>query len=144
MTGDYSNQHMVPMKQVVPPQYEARNDFDIFAELSERWETGGRERFTEGKSELEWLETFYNIARERGAAQQVTLPDFADFWAANQIIEMPENPKNAEFVRFGAFRADPAANPLSTPSGKIEIFSARIASFGYATPTTYGVGAATR
>ncbi|EJV9465276.1 molybdopterin-dependent oxidoreductase, partial [Cronobacter sakazakii] len=73
MTGDYSNQHMVPMKQVVPPQYEARNDFDIFAELSERWETGGRARFTEGKSELEWLETFYNIARERGAAQQVTL-----------------------------------------------------------------------
>ncbi|EGT5762492.1 molybdopterin guanine dinucleotide-containing S/N-oxide reductase [Cronobacter sakazakii] len=132
MTGDYSNQHMVPMKQVVPPQYEARNDFDIFAELSERWETGGRARFTEGKSELEWLETFYNIARERGAAQQVTLPDFADFWEANQIIEMPENPKNAEFVRFGAFRDDPAANPLSTPSGKIEIYSERIARFGYA------------
>ncbi|ELY4157716.1 molybdopterin guanine dinucleotide-containing S/N-oxide reductase [Cronobacter turicensis] len=132
MTGDYSNQHMVPMKQVVPPQYEARNDFDIFAELSERWETGGLARFTEGKSELEWLETFYNIARERGAAQQVTLPDFADFWAANEIIEMPENPKNAEFVRFGAFRDDPAANPLSTPSGKIEIYSERIARFGYA------------
>lgn len=26
MTGDYSNQHLVPMKQVVPPRYEARND----------------------------------------------------------------------------------------------------------------------
>ena len=37
MTGDYSNQHLVPMKQVVPPRYEARNDFDVFAELSERW-----------------------------------------------------------------------------------------------------------
>lgn len=33
MTGDYSNQHLVPMKQVVPPQGEARNDFDVFAEL---------------------------------------------------------------------------------------------------------------
>ncbi len=26
MTGDYSNQHIVPMKQAVPPQFEARND----------------------------------------------------------------------------------------------------------------------
>ncbi|XPE54410.1 molybdopterin-dependent oxidoreductase [Shigella flexneri] len=41
MTGDYSNQHLVPMKQVVPPRYEARNDFDVFAKLSERWEKGG-------------------------------------------------------------------------------------------------------
>ncbi|EGD8421985.1 trimethylamine-N-oxide reductase TorA, partial [Shigella boydii] len=61
MTGDYSNQHLVPMKQVVPPRYEARNDFDVFAELSERWEKGGYARFTEGKSELQWLETFYNV-----------------------------------------------------------------------------------
>ena len=48
MTGDYSNQHLVPMKQVVPPRDEARNDFDVFAELSERWEKGGGARFTEG------------------------------------------------------------------------------------------------
>jgi biotin/methionine sulfoxide reductase len=38
------------MKQVVPPQDEARNDYDVFAELSERWEEGGYERFTEGKA----------------------------------------------------------------------------------------------
>lgn len=63
MTGDYSNQHLVPMKQVVPPQAEARNDFDVFAELSERWELGGYERFTEGKSELAWLETFTTLPR---------------------------------------------------------------------------------
>ncbi len=30
------------------PRDEARDDFDVFAELSERWEAGGRERFTEG------------------------------------------------------------------------------------------------
>ncbi len=132
MTGDYSNQHLVPMKQVVAPQYEARNDFDVFAELSERWEPGGGARFSEGKSELEWLAEFYAIAQQRGAAQQVTLPPFTEFWEANQLIEMPESPQNAEFIRFAAFRADPQANPLKTPSGKIEIFSQRIADYGYA------------
>lgn len=132
MTGDYSNQHLVPMKQVVPPQYQARNDFDVFAELSERWERGGRQRFSEGKSELQWLETFYNIAAERGASQQVTLPPFASFWQANQLIEMPENPANARFVRFADFRRDPDAHPLKTDSGKIEIYSQRIAGYGYA------------
>ncbi len=132
MTGDYSNQHLVPMKQVVAPQYEARDDWAVFAELSERWEAGGRERFTEGKSDLQWLETFYNIAAQRGASQQVTLPPFEAFWQANQLIEMPESEQNARFVRFGDFRRDPQANPLKTPSGKIEIFSQRIQSFGYA------------
>ncbi|VEC23461.1 biotin sulfoxide reductase [Klebsiella pneumoniae] len=35
MTGDYSNQHLVPMKQVVAPRDEARDDFAVFADLSE-------------------------------------------------------------------------------------------------------------
>ncbi|MGP3593752.1 molybdopterin guanine dinucleotide-containing S/N-oxide reductase [Vagococcus sp. WN89Y] len=132
MTGDYSNQHLVPMKRVVAPQYEARDDFEVFAELSERWEAGGRARFTEGKNDLQWLETFYAIAAQRGASQQVTLPPFAQFWQANQLIEMPESEQNARFVRYSDFRRDPQAHPLKTPSGKIEIFSERIASFGYA------------
>lgn len=132
MTGDYSNQHLVPMKRVVPPRDEARDDFEVFADLSELWEPGGRERFTEGKSDLAWLKTFYDIARQRGASQQVTLPSFAEFWEANALIEMPESEENARFVRFADFRRDPQAHPLKTDSGKIEIYSARIAGFGYA------------
>lgn len=132
MTGDYSNQHLVPMKQVVSPQGEARNDFDVFAQLSALWEEGGEARFSEGKTELQWLEEFYDIARKRGATQQVELPEFKQFWEANQLIEMPESEKNAGFIRFADFRHDPQANPLKTPSGKIEIYSERIASFGYA------------
>ncbi|HFN7035810.1 TPA: biotin sulfoxide reductase [Escherichia coli] len=108
-----------------------RNDFDIFAELSERWEKGGYARFTEGKSELQWLETFYNVARQRGASQQVELPPFAEFWQANQLIEMPENPDSARFIRFADFCRDPQAHPLKTASGKIEIFSQRIADYAY-------------
>ncbi|MCS5932371.1 hypothetical protein LNQ03_18815 [Klebsiella pneumoniae subsp. pneumoniae] len=68
---------------------------------------------------MQWLETFYQMAARRGAQQQVTLPPFAEFWQANQLIEMPEEPENARFARFAAFRADPQANPLKTASGKI-------------------------
>ncbi|WP_036107182.1 molybdopterin guanine dinucleotide-containing S/N-oxide reductase [Mangrovibacter sp. MFB070] len=131
MTGDYSQQHLVPMKQVVAPQYEARDDFTIFADLSEYWEKGGKQRFTEGKGEMAWLETFYQMAATRGAANQVSLIPFATFWEQNQLIEMPENPANSQFVRFGDFRADPQAHPLKTETGKIVIHSARIASYGY-------------
>ncbi|KAI3484263.1 hypothetical protein L1887_52704 [Cichorium endivia] len=100
--------------------------------VCELWEAGGRERFTEGKSDLQWLESFYQIAGQRGAAQGVTLPPFAEFWEANQIVEMPESEQNAKFVRFADFRRDPESHPLKTESGKIVIHSERIASFGYA------------
>ncbi|AFJ45267.1 molybdopterin guanine dinucleotide-containing S/N-oxide reductase [Shimwellia blattae] len=130
MTGDYSHQHLVPMKQVVAPQYEARNDFDVFADLSARLSDDGRLRFTQGKDEMAWLAEFYQVARQRGAEKGVVLADFATFWAANQLTEMPQQEENNRFVRFADFRADPRANPLKTPSGKIEIYSARIAGFG--------------
>ncbi|MBJ3814290.1 molybdopterin guanine dinucleotide-containing S/N-oxide reductase [Shimwellia pseudoproteus] len=132
MTGDYSNQHLVPMKQVVAPQFEARNDVDIFADLSARLGEDGRQRFTDGKDEMAWLASFYQVAQQRGAARGVSLPDFATFWAANQLIEMPEDSQNRQFVRFADFRRDPQNHALKTPSGKIEIYSAQIAGFGEA------------
>src|SRR3954454_13264899 len=36
-----------------------------------------------------------------------------------------------EYVMFGDFRADPDQRRLATPSGRIELYSERIAGFGY-------------
>lgn len=131
MTGDYSNQHMVPMKRVVAPRDEARDDFEVFAELSELWETGAR-AFYRGQNGFAVAGDVLPDCRSARAPQGVTLPPFAQFWEANQIIEMPESEQNAQFVRFADFRRDPENHPLKTESGKIVIYSERIAQFKYA------------
>lgn len=64
MTGDYSNQHLVPMKQVIEPQFEARSDFDVFADLAEMLKPG-KAVYTEGKDEMAWLKQFYDAAQSR-------------------------------------------------------------------------------
>ncbi|MEZ9297807.1 molybdopterin guanine dinucleotide-containing S/N-oxide reductase [Vibrio splendidus] len=126
MTGDYSNQHLVPMKKAVEPQGEARNDFDVFADMAELLAPGGHEVYTEGKTEMEWLYQFYKAAQQGGRAARVAMPNFSKFWEDNQLIEMKWNDKNAKFVRYADFRENPIMNPLGTPSGKIEIFSRTI------------------
>ncbi|MEH0671269.1 molybdopterin guanine dinucleotide-containing S/N-oxide reductase [Vibrio owensii] len=126
MTGDYSNQHLVPMKQVVEPQGEARNDFDVFADMAELLAPGGRGVYTEGKTEMEWLYGFYKAAQQGGRGQRIAMPNFSKFWEDNQLIEMKWNEKNAQFVRYAEFRENPIMSPLGTPSGKFEIFSKTI------------------
>ncbi|WP_434998561.1 molybdopterin guanine dinucleotide-containing S/N-oxide reductase [Vibrio scophthalmi] len=126
MTGDYSNQHLVPMKKVVEPQGEARSDFDVFADMSELLNPGGKAVFTEDKDEMAWLKGFYDSAQKAGRSARIRMPNFGKFWDDNQLIEMKFNKKAAEFVRHAEFRKDPVMNPLGTPSGKIEIFSKTI------------------
>ena len=117
---------MIAMKQARPPVGEARDDYWIFAQLAERLGAGAT--FTEGRDTTAWLSHLYEEARVRSAKAGVTLPAFDDFWQAG-LAEAAGETKNP--VMLAEFRADPAAHPLKTPSGKIEIFSERIASFGY-------------
>ena len=131
MTGDYSNQHLVPMKQVIAPQFEARNDFDVFADLAEMLKPGGKAVYTEGKDEMAWLKQFYDAAQKAARAQRVAMPQFNAFWQQNKLIEMRENEKNNKYVRYADFRHDPVMNALGTPSGKIEIYSKTIEGYHY-------------
>jgi biotin/methionine sulfoxide reductase len=116
----------VAMKQVIPPVGEARNDFDIFAELAER--LGFRPAYTEGRNEMQWLRHMYEVARAETMQRGLAPPDFDTFWRQG-VWELPKSEKNA--VLLGAFRDDPVAHSLATPSGKIEIFSERIEGFAY-------------
>jgi biotin/methionine sulfoxide reductase len=113
-------------KQAVPPVGEARNDHDIFAGIAGR--LGFAERFTEGRDEMGWLRHLYDVFRQGVARERIELPDFDEFWEKGEI-ELPLD--DSDRVQFAAFRADPEANRLPTPSGRIEIFSERVAGFGY-------------
>ncbi|WP_353182548.1 molybdopterin guanine dinucleotide-containing S/N-oxide reductase [Bosea sp. (in: a-proteobacteria)] len=118
---------LLPMRPVVPPYGEARDDYAIFADLAER--LGAREAFTEGRSVRQWLEHLYEPTRAALAAKGLPAPSFAEFWASEGYA-LPQQPDDGGRLR--AFREDPERNPVATPSGKLEIFSETIAGFGEA------------
>ena len=130
MTGDYSNLNLVPMKQAVEKQGESRDDYQIFRDLAEEFDI--LDKYSEGKSEMAWLEEFYNVALKQAKSQNIPLPaSFKEFWSANKVINFEVPYENTEFVRFKDFRDDPILNPLGTPSGKIEIYSTTIEKMKY-------------
>jgi biotin/methionine sulfoxide reductase len=117
---------LVAMHRAVPPYREARDDYDTFAGLAER--LGFAAEFTEGRSARQWLQHLYEATRHQLLARGVDAPDFKEFWEEGELL-LPTLPWDGGIV--GAFRRNPTAAPLPTPSGKIEIASATIASFCY-------------
>ena len=117
---------VLAMKQAVPPQGQARNDFDICADIADA--LGERARFTEQRDAGAWLRHLYDRWRMACARDGVDAPDFETFWAEGHV-EIPAS--DAPFVPYAAFAGDPAAHRLNTPSGRIELFSETIDGFGY-------------
>jgi biotin/methionine sulfoxide reductase len=118
---------LVAMHRAVPAYAEARDDYDIFSALAER--LGIAERFTEGRSARQWLRHLYEPTRRALLETGAEAPEFDEFWETGELV-LPTLSWDGGIVR--AFRRDPIAAPLPTPSGRIEISSVRIAGFGYA------------
>jgi biotin/methionine sulfoxide reductase len=117
---------LVAMHRAVPAYAEARDDYDIFSALAER--LGIAQRFTEGRSARQWLRHLYEPTRSALLDRGAEAPEFDEFWETGELA-LRTLPWDGGIVR--AFRRDPGAAPLPTPSGKIEIASAKIADFGY-------------
>src|SRR5581483_11805381 len=106
-------------EQAMRPQGQTCNDYDVFTELSER--TGiGSSTYTEGRDEESWL---------RWIAAQAGIPDYDAFRNSGihwTIDPGEQDPEGAE--PYVAFRDQVDKNlPFPTPSGKIELYSERLA-----------------
>jgi biotin/methionine sulfoxide reductase len=123
----YREPLLVAMKRVEPPPGEARDDHAILAALAARLGIG--DAFTERRSTSDWIALLYEETRASAAADRIDLPPFSRFWDEGSA-RLP--PAREPVVMLRAFRADPGACRLATPSGRIEIHSDVIDGFGYA------------
>ena len=115
--GTYNINKFYAMKQVIAPQGDALDDFEIFRRLADL--CGVEIGFTEGKEPMDYVEAAY----ENSSAAK--LMPFEAFWEKGEIT-LPTPAAANSWVRHGDFRADPAKHPLHTPSGRIEMYSATI------------------
>ena len=117
---------VIAMQQAIAPVGEARSDYAIFAELARR--LGCEAAYTQGRDENAWLRHLYGRWRDKLRTNQAAIPDFDGFWK-DGFLEIPAAAD--DYVMFADFRADPDQHRLATPSGKIELYSEKIAGFGY-------------
>ena len=118
---------ILAMKRALPRHAQARDEFDYMADVADA--LGLRDRFTQQRDVPAWLRVLYGRTRDAAAALGTGLPDFDAFWQAGSV-EIPA-PERGTVVPFAAFVRDPDAARLNTPSGRIELYSATIAGFGY-------------
>lgn len=127
--SEYSGRYIVAMPQLVELQFELKSDFDILAGISDK--LGFKDKFTDGKSEMQWVEQLYDEAKAAAKKDGLDMPAFADFWKGEGYFEFPVPEEAKSYTRYADFRKNPAASALGTRSGKIEIFSKTIADFKY-------------
>lgn len=105
-------------QEAVPPAFDSKPTFEICQELAKRW--GVDDKFSQGKSQDEWVKTLIEKSREKVPEIPASLDELK-----KQGVVRQRNPQGFT-VRLADFRADPEANPLKTESGKIEIFSKKL------------------
>ncbi len=107
---------VILMPKLVEPLGQTKSDYRICAEIAERLGIG--DAYTACRDERAWVE--WCLDRYR-ATRFPDLPTLDEFERSN--LGVYARPVIKPAIAFEDFRADPAAHPLATPSGKIEIFS---------------------
>lgn len=124
--GSSRDPHVFYMPQLIDPVGQARNDFDIFRELSTH--LGCEVDFTESRNEQAWLKHLWSETVSKAQAMGLEAPSFEQMQAEN-VWQVPK-PKKPE-IYLSAFREAPNSDALPTPSGKIELASPTITAFEY-------------
>ena len=137
LTGSRNGALLVAMRAAAQRHADSRDDYDTFAALAAR--LGFAEAFTQGRSSEQWLRHLYDEWREDLITGRSVPPgslDGHDGWVAGLptydefrargVLELP-TPATTPSPLLGAWRTDPDAHRLPTPSGRIELASATVA-----------------
>ncbi|AHG86344.1 reductase [Bibersteinia trehalosi USDA-ARS-USMARC-190] len=121
MDGSAGNMgYVIFADKAIEPQFECKPIYEIYAGIAEKM--GVKEAFTEGRTQEEWLRHLYAQTQEKNPFfKEISFEEFRE----RGIIKQKD--PAGHMVAYKAFRQDPVANPLNTPSGKIEIYSERLA-----------------
>jgi len=112
-------------KQVLPPPEGVETDHQVLARIAEK--LGFRAQFTENLDELGWLRRLYAGYR----TEFPELPDWDAFREAGFARLDPDETAPVPAVPLAEFVKEPDHFPLSTPSGRIELYSEVIAGMHY-------------
>ncbi|MTD39715.1 molybdopterin-dependent oxidoreductase [Erwinia sp. CPCC 100877] len=120
--NDYAGNmgYLIFIQPATTAKFERRPIYWIMSEVAKRLGPEIYQRFTEGRSQRQWLEHLYAKMRARD-------PELPEFEALRAMGIYKRRDPNGHFVAYRDFRRDPEAHPLKTPSGKIEIYSQRLA-----------------
>ncbi len=118
--------YVISMDKAIEPVAGARNDYDIFTGIARRM--NAEDAFTEGRTAEDWQRWIWEKSCEKAAELNIYMPDYKSFRKAG-FYKAPD--LNEGRVFLSKFFTDPAANPLKTPSGKIELFSETVDRFAY-------------
>ncbi|MBW7983000.1 DMSO/selenate family reductase complex A subunit [Enterobacillus tribolii] len=113
-----SHHYMIAMQPVVKPMWEVRSTYDICADIAAHF--GQRDAYTEGRTQAQWIEKHYAEVKEK----RPYLPEWSQ--AKEMGVVDQQAATEQQGIALAGFRQDPVANPLKTPSGKAEIYSARL------------------
>ena len=108
-----------PEPRAIEPLGESKSDYEIVCMIAEKM--GLLEEYTEGKSVEEWIKTAYESS---GVAAEISWEALNE--KGYYVVPPDENWKENK-PGLSPFYEDPEKNPLSTPSGKIEFYSERLA-----------------
>ncbi|WP_324724284.1 selenate/tellurate reductase subunit YnfE [Lelliottia sp. JS-SCA-14] len=120
--NDYAGHmgYLIFLQPVTAPKFERKPIYWIMSEVAKRLGPDVYQQFTEGRTQEEWLKLLYAKMLEKD-------PKLPSYEALKEMGIYKRKDPNGHFVAYKKFRDDPEANPLKTPSGKIEIYSSQLA-----------------
>ncbi len=106
-------------EKCVEPVGESRSDYEVCCAIAEK--LGVLEEFTGGKSIEEWIRVGFDTS---GVDHLISWEEFNE----KGHFVIPNDPDwQSHEVALRGFADDPDGHPLSTPTGKLEFFSQRLA-----------------